>query len=631
MESRSAAVARCAGGDEAVISAQQEINPQPATQTWCLRLVDGNMAWSNWPLSETPLVIGRGLGCRMRIEDNRVSRIQCEVRLVGGVPRLRNRSESSATHVNGTVCDETELRLGDLIEFTNVRLIVDFLPMQPEPVNHAPTTRAFVDTPYNLDLADASVTSSHPNFTSDLLSLFHFSRKLSQADSLDAVVHEIRTHLAQRLHPDARWLAWRVRTDGDITLYPAATPDETAAAPLDALRQACIEQRGVIGTNAQGTFAAAPLVHGGEVFGALCVERHSPRDLSDKHLQYLLAVAECAAPHIRAAERQEQFHRDGAKQACSPDAQARMLGSSAAIHILRESIRQAARARVNVLLLGETGTGKELAARMIHDLSGRAAGPYVVVNCAAIPAELFESEMFGHERGSFTGALQRHKGLFEQAHGGTLFLDEVADLSLPNQARVLRAVDSGAIRRVGAEQDLSVDVRVVAATNKSLPDVTSAYFRMDLFHRLAGMVLNLPALRERKADIPELAQHFLALCSPHTPARPVALAPVAIEQMLMYDWPGNIRELRNVVERAGYLATTRIVASVGTLSAGAQQAAIPLPDAFSLDEIERRHLEQVLEAHRGDVAAAAKSLGLAKSTLYYKLSKHDIARRGRKR
>jgi DNA-binding NtrC family response regulator len=308
---------------------------------------------------------------------------------------------------------------------------------------------------------------------------------------------------------------------------------------------------------------------------------------------------------------------------------------------LRENIRRAALSRGHVLLLGETGTGKELTARMIHELSPRAKGPYVAINCAALPVELFESEMFGHEKGAFTGAAQRRKGLFEEAHGGTLFLDEMGDLSLSSQARLLRTADHGLIRRVGGSGELQVDVRLVSATNKPLPDPNGKQFRDDLYHRLAGYVIHLPPLRDRRSDIPELAAHFLRLASPHSLARPNTFSPTALAALMAYDWPGNVRELRNVVERAAYLASSRVIEAVEALeqtkeSFAAREAGATFrqerrrAELLPLDDVEAQHLRSVLEAHEGNVSSAAEALGIARSTLYYKLTRLKIKPRGKR-
>ena len=227
-----------------------------------------------------------------------------------------------------------------------------------------------------------------------------------------------------------------------------------------------------------------------------------------------------------------------------------MIGSSKALQIIRGIIAKVAPTDARVLITGANGTGKELVARSLHALSQRSAMPYVEVNCAAIPSELIESELFGHEKGSFTSAIRQHKGKFEQADGGTLFLDEIGDMSLAAQAKVLRVLQEKKLSRVGSDKDIQVDVRVVAATNKDLPEeIRKGAFREDLYHRLSVIVIKVPTLDERKEDIPELTEYFVNQICAESGKSPVPFSPEAIKALQAKNWPGNIRELRNVVER----------------------------------------------------------------------------------
>jgi len=227
-----------------------------------------------------------------------------------------------------------------------------------------------------------------------------------------------------------------------------------------------------------------------------------------------------------------------------------MIGHSAPINKIRETIEKVAPTEARVMITGENGVGKELVARWIHEKSNRASGPLVEVNCAAIPSELIESELFGHEKGSFTSAIKQRIGKFEQANGGTLFLDEIGDMSLNAQAKVLRALQEGKITRVGADKDISVDVRVIAATNKDLlKEVDAKTFRLDLYHRLSVIIIHVPSLNERKDDIPPLVDQFLTdICEDYGIAKKT-IDDETMQLLQGYDWTGNIRELRNVVER----------------------------------------------------------------------------------
>ena len=228
----------------------------------------------------------------------------------------------------------------------------------------------------------------------------------------------------------------------------------------------------------------------------------------------------------------------------------KMVGSSAALEGIREMIDKVAPTDARVLITGANGTGKELVARSIHAQSTRSAMPYIEVNCAAIPSELIESELFGHEKGSFTSAIKQHKGKFEQADGGTLFLDEIGDMSLAAQAKVLRVLQEKKLSRVGSDKDIQVDVRVVAATNKDLAkEIAEGRFREDLYHRLSVILIKVPALDDRREDIPELVDYFAEEICAESGKAPVPFSQEAVKLLQAKHWPGNIRELRNVVER----------------------------------------------------------------------------------
>lgn len=236
-----------------------------------------------------------------------------------------------------------------------------------------------------------------------------------------------------------------------------------------------------------------------------------------------------------------------------------MIGESTPIAKIKETIEKVAPTDARVLITGENGVGKELVARWIHEKSNRSTGPIVEVNCAAIPSELIESELFGHEKGSFTSAVKQRIGKFETASGGTLFLDEIGDMSLTAQAKVLRALQEGKITRVGAEKDISVDVRVIAATNKDLlKEVEEKNFRLDLYHRLGVIIIHVPSLNDRRDDVPALVDYFIDIIASEYGQPKKGIEPKAVEALKNYNWTGNIRELRNVVERLIILSAKTI-------------------------------------------------------------------------
>jgi DNA-binding NtrC family response regulator len=236
-----------------------------------------------------------------------------------------------------------------------------------------------------------------------------------------------------------------------------------------------------------------------------------------------------------------------------------MIGTSAAMQHIRELVGKVAPTGARVLITGENGTGKELVARQLHELSNRSHAPFIEVNCAAIPSELIESQLFGHEKGSFTSAIKQRKGDFELAHGGTLFLDEIGDMSLSAQAKVLRALQENKITRVGGEKEISVDVRIIAATNKNLgKEIEDGRFREDLYHRISVIVIEVPPLRERLDDIPLLVSHFVALICQHQGKAMPVFEEDALEELKQFKWTGNIRELHNATERLLILGGTTI-------------------------------------------------------------------------
>jgi two-component system NtrC family response regulator len=324
-----------------------------------------------------------------------------------------------------------------------------------------------------------------------------------------------------------------------------------------------------------------------------------------------------------------------------------LVGASSGLERVRRLVARVAASDANVLIRGETGTGKELVARAIHEGSPRAAGPLVAVNCGALPEHLVESELFGHRKGAFTGADEHRAGLFEVADGGTLFLDEIGELPKQLQSRLLRALESGEIRRVGDNQPITVDVRVVCATHRSLEEmVATAEFREDLLFRINTFEIAIPPLRERIEDLPELVRHFVHKARPQTPPDAVVVMPEVLETLAHHRWPGNIRELANVIEHALVLCDdlplslehlpARLGAALPHATAAAKTAAGTVAEATgglvappvaatpprkpeSLRDLEMRAILEGLERNHGNKARTAEELGISLKTLYNKL------------
>jgi two-component system nitrogen regulation response regulator NtrX len=333
---------------------------------------------------------------------------------------------------------------------------------------------------------------------------------------------------------------------------------------------------------------------------------------------------------VRNAVRQGRLEAENQALRAKVDAQHVMVGESEAMKRLREQVATAAPTNGRVLIFGENGTGKELVARNIHQLSHRRSGPFVEVNCAAIPEDLIESELFGHVRGAFTGAVSDRRGKLELAHGGTIFLDEIGDMSLKTQAKVLRVLQEQVMEPVGGSARIRVDARIVAATNKDLSaEIRAGRFREDLYFRLNVVPIHVPPLRERRADVPLLADHFMAVLAREYGRRPKAFERDAIVALEQYPWPGNVRELRNLVERLMIMVPgDRISArDLAFLDPSAVPTpAAPAPDLGPVgplhdarDQFERAYILRALAEQQGNISRTADLLRIERSNLYRKM------------
>jgi len=309
-----------------------------------------------------------------------------------------------------------------------------------------------------------------------------------------------------------------------------------------------------------------------------------------------------------------------------------IIGKTEKMQHLFTEIQIAAAGDISVLIQGETGTGKELIAKAIHDNSQRKEGPFVAINCAAIPTELIEGQLFGNEPGAFTGANERRIGYFEQADTGTLFLDEIGDMPLTLQAKLLRVLQEREFQRLGGTSTLSIDIRILAATNQDLKDaLRDGYFREDLYHRLAAFPIKVPPLRDRREDIPILADHFIKKYAAAAEKSIRDISTDALQMLMQHDFPGNVRELENVIERAVlYERTDRLQPQSLLLhqTRGSSQPATISPtdatDILTLKEAERRAIIKALKTTGGNISAAARTLGIDRSTLYQKMEKHNL-------
>lgn len=394
----------------------------------------------------------------------------------------------------------------------------------------------------------------------------------------------------------------------DIALFDVALPDGDGVALLEKVR-------------AGGLDIPIVMMSGhATVDAAVRATRLGAFDFLEKPVSTdrLLLVIDNALRLVRAEAEASQLRTQSGRLS-------ELIGESRAMLVLREQIERAAKSNATVLVTGERGTGKELVARAIHVASKRAKGPLEKTNCAAIPTELFESELFGHEAGAFTGATKQRRGKFERASGGTLFLDEVGDMPLAMQAKLLRVLQEREIERVGGNETFKVDVRVVAATNRDLEGLArDDKFRADLFDRLNVIPLPLPPLRARREDIPVLSQHFLTVLAAANDRGGMRFTEGAINALASHSFPGNVRELRNIVERLVILTPDDVIdesdisGCLGTPTTTAGLYRPNVPFRVLVEEAERTIVEQALTHHSGQMAATARALGLERSHLYKK-------------
>ncbi len=336
----------------------------------------------------------------------------------------------------------------------------------------------------------------------------------------------------------------------------------------------------------------------------------------------LLHAVGKAIEHNRARRELAQLRENVQEMHGAPN----LIGNAAAMNEVQQFVEMAAPTDSTVLITGESGTGKEVVARAIHQRSSRRNMPMVVIHCGALTDTLLESELFGHERGAFTGAQFRKKGKFEAADGGTVFLDEIADISLRMQTDLLRVLQQKEITRVGGNQSIKVDFRCIAATNKRLEDLVKAgTFRPDLYYRLHVLCIDLPPLREHRADIPLLAEHFIRrLCASTNRATLPEIRPEALELLMQYDWPGNVRELENAVERALVVSRGPVLEESAFSFLARRVDALQHNGGSTLEEVERSHIAMIWRQSEGNHSKAARILGIDRTTLYAKMKRYEI-------
>lgn len=603
----------------------------------------GNAKGTTWIIESRPIVFGRDLACDIKVSDPLASRRHCEIFLDGEDVSLKDLGSSNATFVNGESVREARLQPGDEVAVGSAIFLISRVRDSsatgaPPPSTPQPTRSIVVGKPVYLNRDNASLISQgRPRTGEDLADLFTLGRALSEASTTSGLVTALVQRITERFEPKAICMAFRRTGEEGYVIYPQGA-DETFAtkyAVREMIEEVLDGHHGALfpeshhtgGEPGIRTTLAAPMVLGRDAIGAIIVQAESPAFIYDEgDLEFLMAQGQVAAPYVRAIERMKILERENELLVSGAAEGAAIIGESPGIERVRGVARDCARSDLNALVLGETGTGKELVVRLIHRLSARADKPLTIVNCAAIPAELLESELFGYERGAFTGAHGKKSGLFEEADGGTIFLDELCDLSPPNQARLLRAIETGVFRRLGGNADIRVNVRVIAATNRNIvEEVERGHFRRDLYHRLNMFEIVIPPLRERRSDIALLAKHFHRLARERLGDKTVGFSSEALEYLEKLPWHGNVRQLRNVVERAMVVAPYDAIRPEDLeQNAESRQESGEEEPFLTLAALEKNQIREALRRCDGNIKAAALLLDIGRSTLYRKISDYQL-------
>ncbi len=615
--------------------------------------LSGPLAGSSFPLDGEALSIGRHASNQLQIPDPSVSRHHCAFEPEAGSFRLRDLSSRRGTFVNGLPIGERLLEDGDFVTIGGSLFV--FQASQPVPsirsdtagepyeirttVHLAPGDALYVQAPERL--AERAAADRSGRIARDLRTLLDIGSALQALRSTEALAQRLleltlgplpgeRAALVLTEHGTERGEDEPVVFVRDRT---ALSPAASFSIPGTVVRKVVAERIALLADDVVSqdwlAVAAAPLIHRDRVLGVLYVESGDASTRFDEdHLQLLTAMAGMAAPALATVRDIEWLEEENRRLASAFDHD--MVGETPRMREVYRLLHRAAATDSTVLLRGESGTGKELAARALHKASPRAERPFVAVNCATLSETLLESELFGHERGAFTGAVARKIGKVEVADTGTLFLDEIGEIPTTLQARLLRFLQERESERVGGTRTIRVDVRVVAATNRDLEKmIREGTFREDLYYRLNIITLHLPPLRERRQDIPLLASHFAAETGRRL-GRPVAgFTPEARACLQRHDWPGNVRELANAVERAIVLGEGDLIRPEDLpdtlLDAGPPSGTSGSVRYYeALHETKKRLLQDAMAEAQGNITKAAVILGLHPNSLHRLLSSLNL-------
>jgi Nif-specific regulatory protein len=607
--------------------------------------------------------LGRSATNRIVLKDEMCSREHAEIYQADNRWFLRDLNSLNGTRLNGQpLRKEAQLRPNDEVHLGRTQLLfvedMNQLPDLP-PVPRPSTTEDGVSIKRRLGQTrfltpvpegDATRHGERRSLSRDLSLLYRLALDMGSAASweelvrivldglLEAVPADVGAILSVKENRELDLTAHRhrdpsIRTYNKVSRYVSTEVLNSREAILaeDVSRDRYLRERESITELGATSLICAPVTFGQEVLGLIHLYCTNPlRSLDEEDLEFTMAVAKQLGTATHQLRKQDQLSAENRSLRAQLKVESELVGNSAAIKEIESQIGRVAGTNATVLIRGESGAGKELVARAIHYSSHRREGPFVCLNCAALTETLLESELFGHEKGAFTGATEKMIGKFEQAHHGTIFLDEIGEMAPNTQAKLLRVLEGHPFERVGGASPIRVDVRVVAATNQPLEKgLQAGTFRRDLFFRLQVVEIRVPPLRDHVEDVPVLAEHFLRRFLRETGRKIRGFTPEALQKMQDYHWPGNVRELRNVVERAVALAAGPLLdASDIWLSAveldGPPAPAAPAYQPVTIEEVERQHILRTLQYTAWNKSQAAAILGIERSTLDRKIKGFDL-------
>ncbi|MGH9495077.1 MAG: sigma 54-interacting transcriptional regulator [Candidatus Sulfotelmatobacter sp.] len=618
-----------------------------------LEAVSGPLKGKQFPLSEGEISIGRDPSNEISLLDLLVSRRHCVVRKEGDAFRVQDLDSRNNTFVSGVPIRDRVLIHGDHVRVGNSILVFQSADGAPLPGNAslsldatpAPGAATVIlrkeDALY-LRSPRPDALPANAKTVRDLNVLLDFSRTLNCVRGLDAVQEKVLEAVLQIAPADqAAILLTEQGSSGFASVVGRGRSDagnQTIHASQTILNRVLEENLAILSGDVQSdesyreaesllerrvhSVLAVPLSIQDQVLGVLYLDASAPGARFDASLlQLVTTLGNIAALAIENARHLERLGGENRRLNEELNLHHSMVGESKAMHEVYEFVSRVAGRDSTVLIFGESGTGKELVARAVHLNSPRSGEPFVAINCAAITETLLESELFGHERGSFTGAVAQKKGKLEVAEGGTVFLDEIGELALPMQAKLLRVLQEREFERVGGTKPIKLDVRLVAATNRDLKEASrNGTFRPDLYYRLNVVSLHMPALRERREDIPLLAAFFAAHYGEKVKRHISGIAPQARAALTRYDWPGNVRELENAIERAAVLGSTELILAEDLPDSILEETAAIGEPVSALHEAIREAkiavIERAIEQANGNYTEAAKLLGVHANHLF---------------